>query len=139
MWKFAAVVFIAALPHTALACGGSNAAASAKSAADCAKSSEMMGANCSYATGKMAQRVLAEGDTWQFTGSMKPVDTVLANRVSAPFVVGPEGEMHIIANQVVEEMVNREITTGRVSITGRTLTISGTTYILITEYAQPKS
>lgn len=144
-------------PTLALACGGaktllaaatSEAAASGEVAAiaavsvdptHCAKNAELVGSNCSYSTGMMAQRVLEEGKPYTFTGKLAPSSNELRSRVAAPYVIGPESEVNVVANEVVESLVASGAGAIRITVTGRLLEVDGIQYFVATEYEQANS
>ena len=149
------VLFVAALmvPTAAFACGGKTAqtadaqeakaetqvAAAAVDPTHCAKKAELVGSNCSYTTGMMAQRVLEEGKSWNFTGSLAAATNDLESNVAAPYTVGPEGSINVIANEVVERLVEGQGEGKRIALTGKLLEVDGTTYFVATEIAQVNS
>ncbi|TVQ93629.1 MAG: hypothetical protein EA397_04090 [Deltaproteobacteria bacterium] len=145
MWKIAFLTVGLVLPSVALACGGSKKAAadddSPKHAkvTETADSKDLVGKNCSYTTGKMAQRILAEGSDWTFTGSLASTSEDLSSRVAAPFAVGPEGAERIVANEVLEDLTKRGAHNNRVSLTGKKLVVGDVTYIVLTEFGQANS
>jgi hypothetical protein len=128
-------------PGIAAACDGnkeqmaSNTAAdttAAPAAADpahCAKNADLVGSNCSFSTGMMAQRVLDEGAAYTFTGTLGAAATQLASHVAAPWSIGPEGGVRVIANEVVEQLA----ASGRVSLEGRILEVDGVRYFVATK------
>lgn len=129
-------------PGVALACGndpncackhGAEQAAAAADPAACAKKAELVGGNCSYTTGMMAQRVLSEGKPWTFTGRLVKDDNALDSHVAAPFVVGPD-RVHVVANEVIETMSASGATASRVTVEGRLLEVDGLRYFVITRY-----
>ncbi len=127
------------LPAAALACPGKactdcgsdvahasvEAATATKDPAACAKKADLVGSNCSYSTGMMAQRVLAErGSTNQ-----------LASHVASPYVVGAaDAPIHVIANEVVESLTSDGLDSSRLSIEGKLLEVDGIKYLVVTEY-----
>ena len=143
-------LIVAALlaPASAFACGGKSqvaadakepaaeqlAAAAAVDPTHCAKKSDLVGANCSYATGMMAQRVLEEGKSWNFTGTMTAATNELDSRVAAPFTVGPSGAVNVVANEVIENLVESDASAKRVALTGKLLEVDGVTYFVATQY-----
>ena len=150
------VLLVAALmvPTAAFACGGSKTkvadaqtanaettevAAAAVDPTHCAKKAELVGSNCSYTTGMMAQRVLEEGKSWNFTGSLTAATNDLESNVAAPYTVGPEGKINVIANEVVENLVNDKGDAARIALTGKLLEVDGTTYFVATEIAEANS
>lgn len=150
------VLFVAALlaPSAAFACGGKpQVADKAEPAAEtqlaavhanvdpthCAKKSELVGANCSYATGMMAQRVLEEGSSWNFTGSLTAATNALDSRVAAPYTVGPNGSINVIANEVLEQLIESQTADKRIALTGKVLEVDGVQYFVATEFAAANS
>ena len=148
------VLLVAALmvPTAAFACGGkpqvadnttANAeqevAAAAVDPTHCAKKAELVGTNCSYTTGMMAQRVLEEGKSWSYTGTLAAATNDLESNVAAPYTVGPEGNINVIANEVVEKLLESKGDTKRIALTGKLLEVDGTTYFVATEVQEANS
>lgn len=140
------------VPASALACPGHGEMASAATSTDttaaavaekdptaCAKKSELVGSNCSYTTGMMAQRVMSEGTTWSFTGTLAKADNELTSHVAAPFTVGPDGRVHVVANEILEDLTVKGLTERRVSLEGKRLEVDGTTYFVLTGFAAPNT
>jgi len=137
-------------PGIALACGGDKECGScahhaevdktaAKSdPAACAKKAELVGGACSYTTGMMAQRVLTDGKPWSFTGTLAKTETDLESHVAAPFTVGPE-KVHVVANEVLEQLTGAGAHTARVGLEGKLLEVDGVKYFVLTSYSAPTS
>jgi hypothetical protein len=147
------VGFALSVPGLALACGGKNcddcghgttaaaapaasstAAAIAVDPAACARKAELVGGNCSYTTAMMAQRVLAEGAPYTFTGSLVASANALESHVAAPYTVGPEA-VQIVANAVIESLTTAGADAGRVGLEGMLLEVSGVKYFVVTGYS----
>lgn len=151
-----AVVFALSTPGLALACGGKKSAdgeatqhaaahgdaarheAAPSSAAidptHCAKKAELVGSNCSYSTGMMAQRVLEEGKPFTYTGTLASSANVLKSRVAAPYTIGATNELHVVANEVVERLLSDGADQARVTLAGRVLEVDGVQYFVATEF-----
>lgn len=142
-----------ALPAVSLACGGAKTTLAATtvsttptqaSLADrdptaCAKKPHLVGANCSYTTGMMAQRVLAEGMPWNFTGRLSESDNNLDSHVAAPYTVGPEGKVNIVATEILEALIDEDLQDQRVTLDGMRLEVDGVTYFVLTSFSVPNS
>jgi hypothetical protein len=137
------------VPGAALACDGmknqtaANAAPAAATTAavdpsHCAKNAELVGSNCSFSTGMMAQRVLDEGTPWTFTGALAASTNQLASHVAAPWTVGPNQSVHVVANEVVERLAGGSVA-GRVTLEGRLLEVDGVKYFVATQAAPTNS
>lgn len=131
-----AVGFGLALPLSALACPprsetaqteASHAQHAAADAGACAKSTDLVGSGCSYTTGMMAQRILAEGGDFAFTGNLTRVEDHLDSHVAAPFVVGEN--VRVVANEVIETAP----LDSRVALTGKRLEVNGVQYFVVTD------
>ncbi len=127
-------------PSMALACDGNKSQTAASTAtpgattaavdpAHCAKNAGLVGSNCSFSTGMMAQRVLDEGAVYTFTGMLTASANQLASHVAAPWTIGPEGGVHVVANEVVEPLQ----AAGRVALEGRVLEVDGIRYFVVTK------
>lgn len=142
------VAFGVLAPSLAFACPGSEcsncdkgsevhaaAVAPAADPASCAKKAELVGSNCSYSTGMMAQRVLSEGATFTYTGTMAASTNQLSSHVASPYTVGaPEAPVHVVANEVVETIAEAGVAAKRVSLEGKVLEVDGVKYLVVTGY-----
>jgi hypothetical protein len=126
-----------ALPTAAFACPGSSSTTMAMKAdsdpAACAKKAELVGSNCSYSTTMMAQRVLSEGSPYTFAGTLASSTAALASHVAAPYTVGPEASLHVVANEVLEALTEKGAQS-RYSLEGRVLEVDGVRYLVLTGF-----
>ena len=139
MLRIAIVTFAIALPGAAFACSGhtdmastAEAKAAAVAEADatrCAKKASLVGENCSYSTGMMAQRVHAEGKETSLTSvRLEKQDKMLESHVAAPYQVA---DMYVIANEVVEQIPDPSAS---MALSGKVLEVDGVKYLLVTSY-----
>ena len=133
---------------SALACDKADAAEAAAHAAaaganggatadptHCATKAALVGANCSWSTGTMAQRVLEEGKPWTYTGSLDKSENILESRVAAPFTVGPDQDIFVVANAVLDQIDAQN----RLTLEGRKLEVDGVHYFVATNFAVPST
>jgi hypothetical protein len=129
-------------PVAALACGGDcpmdKAKAAAANPAACAKHAELVGGNCSYSTGVMAQRVLSEGHAFSFTGHMVSAENQLESHVAAPYQLGPT-RYNVVANEVIEQLKSLGLDAGRVSVTGKLLDVDGVPYLVLMSFEKAEA
>ncbi len=138
------VGILALAPSLAFACGGTKTAAADATEAHtahadidpthCAKKDGLVGANCSYSTGMMAQRVLEEGQPYTFTGSLAQAKNDLDSKVAAPFAIGPDAAINVVANAVLEDLIEHEQAKTRLEMTGRLLEVDGVQYFVATAF-----
>ncbi|MEQ1570917.1 MAG: hypothetical protein ABMA64_35130 [Myxococcota bacterium] len=137
MLTFAAL----ALPSSALACPGAETASLASTATQtvtaadpthCAKNASLVGTNCSWSTGAMAQRVQAEGRDTAITTRLAAQTAALDSKVAAPYRAG---DLYVIANTVIEA-ANPSDT---LSMTGKVLEVDGVKYLLVTSFSKSNS
>ena len=133
------LVMLATAPVAALACPGAEMAntdaskvqlASTNAAVDpthCAKSAALVGSNCAWSTGAMAQRVQAEGKDTAVTGKLASQAKQLDSHVAAPFQING---MYVIANQVIESADPA----ANLALTGKMLEVDGVKYFLVTNF-----
>ena len=101
---------------------------------------ELVGAdNCAWTTGAMAQRVLEEGTPWSFVGRVEASANALPSKVAAPYTLGPDGQVHVIANAVLERLQAGGLLGQRLEFVGRLLEVDGTTYFVATEASTNRS
>ena len=152
--SMAAVTFLQTMwSGSAVACDGKAEVASTKctvatsgeasdKAADpslCSRRPELMGReNCAWTTSMMAQRILEEGTPWSYVGRLSPSDRVLASKVAAPYTVGPDKAIYVLANEVLDAIVRRGVE-NRVQITGRLLEVDGIRYFVATDLTEARS
>ena len=145
MTKFIVLGLSLTASSAALACPGKSAMTAqaapaatqtmAKADADptaCAKKASLVGNSCSYTTGMMAQRIIAEGADHTFAGTLASAKGDLASNVAAPYTMGDK--VHVVANAVIEQMTEAGLTDSRVSLEGKLLEIDGITYFVATKY-----
>ncbi len=137
-------------PGVALACGGEKskppestascdkAAAMATAGADpvhSARTPDLVGHNCSYTTGMMAQRVVDEGAPYSYVGRLASTDNSLESQVAAPFTFGPSDDrVHVLANEVLGLLQQHGTTQRRIHLEGRILEVDDITYFVATTY-----
>ncbi|MEZ4235637.1 MAG: hypothetical protein R3F59_05645 [Myxococcota bacterium] len=131
------VALLMAAP-TALACPGAEMASTseaphtelASAALDpthCAKNAALVGSNCAWSTGQMAQRVESEGKDVQLTSRLAKQEEALASKVAAPFKAG---ELYVIANEVIEQADP----SANLALQGKVLEVDGVKYLLVTSF-----
>lgn len=99
----------------------------------CATQAELIGPeNCAWTTTMMAQRVLDDGAPWTYVGRLVPSTVVLASKVAAPYTVGPDGAIYVIANEVLDSLARSGATSSRVQITGKVLVVEEIKYFVPT-------
>lgn len=119
-------------------CAGHSAVAD-RDPGRCAKHVAFMGfGNCSWSTTQMAERVLHEGTPYTYVGTLVASENELASKVAAPFRVGPEADIHVVANEVLDELVPLEgITSLRLELQGKVLTVDEVQYFVVTHIVKP--
>ncbi|HHO53452.1 MAG TPA: hypothetical protein ENK18_21915 [Deltaproteobacteria bacterium] len=131
-----------ALPGLALACGGAQTAAADSQpktelaavqtdATKCAKTAELIGTNCKFSTGQMAQRVHAEGKDTTVTARLQQQDAQLDSHVAAPYTINDN--VYVIANEIIEQIEDR---TAALTLSGKVLEVDGVTYLLVESYQE---
>lgn len=139
MLRTAVLSFSILFPTAALACSGHKTELASTQAtvpvqADatrCAKKASLVGENCSYSTGMMAQRVHAEGkDTSLASVQLAKQDKMLESHVAAPYQVA---DMYVIANEVVEQISDPSAS---LALSGKVLEVDGVKYLLVTSFKQ---
>jgi len=99
-----------------------------------ARQALLIGSNCSYTTEMMASRVLADGRSWSFAGMMTASENALKSRVAAPFSVGPDDGVKVVANEVLEELLAAGGQDERVFLEGKLLEVEGVSYFVVIGY-----
>lgn len=141
MLRTAVLTFAITIPGAAFACSGHDDMASASASADakatvaqadatkCAKKASLVGENCSYSTGMMAQRVNAEGkDTSLTSVKLEKHDEMLDSHVAVPYQIA---DMYVIANEVVEQIGDPNAS---MALSGKVLEVDGVKYLLVTSF-----
>jgi hypothetical protein len=125
-----------AVPSVALACPGAETAMASTSAANdpthCAKNAALVGTNCAWSTGAMAQRVQAEGKEATVTARLASQTKKLDSQVAAPYLAG---EYYVIANTVIEQAD----VSAPLALTGKVLEVDGVKYFLVTSFQKANS
>jgi len=93
-----------------------------------------MGPGCSYTTGMMAQRVLAEGKAYSFTGLLNNQQDTTQAGVAVPYSIGPERNIHVIANEFVEELTVGGSGPNKLELSGKVLDVDGVRFFLLEQY-----
>jgi hypothetical protein len=102
--------------------------------AHCAKMASLVGSNCSFSTGMMAQRVLDEGTPYSYAGTLTPSSNHLGSHVAAPYAIGPDGAINLVANEVIEQLTAGGNANGRVVLDGKVLEVDGVKYFVATAF-----
>ncbi|MFZ5482480.1 MAG: hypothetical protein ACOZNI_37300 [Myxococcota bacterium] len=121
-----------ACPNEELAARSTQAASvDAGAASHSAKSAALIGSNCSYTTGMIARRVVDEGQDWSWRGVLADAKGDLTSQVAAPFVANGA---RIVANELVELIVDGGHGHARLAFVGKSLDIDGVRYVVITSF-----
>lgn len=139
MLRTAILTITLAVPAAAFACPGKGEVASTSTqttelasvnadATKCAKKAALVGENCSYSTGMMAQRVDAEGAATKVVAQLTKQDAMLESHVAAPFKVN---DLYVIANEVIEQVADPS---APLALDGKVLEVDGVKYFLVTSF-----
>ena len=148
MRRLALFTTVLLLPVSSWACGGTKTASDTQSAdatevevaladadpSHCAKKTALVGANCSFATGMMAQRVLEEGAPYTYMGTLSESTNNLESRVAAPYTMGQNRLIHVVANEVLDAMLEVKSDSGRLELVGHLLEVEGQRYFVATTF-----
>lgn len=115
----------------------------------CARQAELVGPeSCAWTTTMMAQRVLEQGVPWTYVGRLTAAEGTLPSKVAAPYTVGPDATIHVIANEVLDALVRDGAAPARVGpshdndrveLSGKVLEVEGITYFVATELVRSRS
>jgi len=135
----------------ALACGGQTCGkctdahanlkevSSASNPTACAKRADLVGSACSYATGMMAQRVVTEGREMSYQGTLAKVAPAGTSRIATPYSMGPKSSLQVIANEILEEIVDRKLAGKALAFKGKMLEVEGVQYFVLLGYQDKTS
>ncbi|HHO52848.1 MAG TPA: hypothetical protein ENK18_18720 [Deltaproteobacteria bacterium] len=105
-----------------------------------AKRAELIGlSNCSWTTAMMAERVLDEGVPYTYVGHLIESHNELASRVAAPYTVGPNGRIHVVANEVLDLLDRQGSLQARLELQGKVLEVDGVRYLVVTTFSKGAS
>ena len=102
------------------------------SVAHCARSAELVGANCTFATGSMARRVLEEGADWRGIGALLRTGNDLPSQVATP--VRTSDGILVIATTLAEQLLAGGDLAGPMRLEGRVLEVDGVRYLVLTAF-----
>lgn len=105
-----------------------------------AKRVELIGpGNCSWTTAMMAERVLDEGAPYTYVGRLVEGHNKLTSRVATPYTVGPNGEIHVVANEVLDLIDRQGSMQARLELRGKVLEVDGIQYLVVTAFSKGAS
>lgn len=82
----------------------------------------------------MAQRVLNEGRDWSYVGQLALSERNLDSHVACPFTLADDTNTYLIANELMEQLVESKNTGVRLELVGRTLNVDNIWYVVIVSY-----
>ncbi len=103
------------------------------------RSASLMGASCSFKTGMMARRVVAEGDVYAYVGTLQEQDGDEVDEVSCPYRIGGDDGACVVANELVEHLAGADLAGVELSVEGRILEVDGVRYVVLTAYSPSAS
>lgn len=109
-------------------------AASEEAAAHPATRASLIGANCSYTTGSMARRVMAEGVDWSAEDRLEPAANSLETRVAVPYVLHQDPSTYVVASELLQVVPDPARSRHRLAMSGRTLEVDGVRYVVLTAF-----
>lgn len=100
-----------------------------------ARSAGLVGANCSYSTGLMARKVIAEGRDWSFVGGLKASANDLPSRVATPFqTLGGDSAGLVVGTEILETLVGAGHAGATLALSGRSMEVDGVNYVVLTSF-----
>lgn len=108
-------------------------------AARAPRSAELIGTSCSFRTGMIARRVVAEGEDYAYMGTLKAVPGEAEGDVACPYRIGTADGACVVANELVEHLQAQGVAARELSLEGRTLELDGVRYVVLTAYTVSRS
>ena len=133
LWTAAAWACPAELVDPAAVAGGESVRLSPDQAVHSARPGKLVGASCLASTGLMARRVMEEGTTWRWQGTLTPMEGNLENSASCPYTA-EGGTFNLLATGLLEALVVCGYAGQPLELEGQLLEVEGVRYVVITAF-----